>query len=214
MELFKIISDIYKKISHLSEAESLHLSHPLYQLAPSTVLGVRYLRLQNLIDQCPKHDNICNIIHFPRRIGFLSHMYAFLGLAPRKGKVALRVAKIGDRYWVEKGLTKLRLAILLRQERIAVKIIQYHYFDLKTRMGLEKDSEAAVARLACKNGRGYDYYTITPAQAEVLINRHRIPLEQPGMAAAQRAAGLENSENCASPGGSPAKTGKLYLVKK
>jgi hypothetical protein len=81
-------------------------------------------------------------------------------------------------------------------------------------MGLEKDSEAAVARLACKNGRGYDYYTITPAQAEVLINRHRIPLEQPGMAAAQRAAGLENSENCASPGGSPAKTGKLYLVKK
>lgn len=215
MMVFRTISGIFKKFSHLSEVESIHLSHPLYRLAPSTDLGVRQLRLQSLIEQGPKRDNVCNIVHFPRHNGFFKYIITFLGLTPRKEKVALQVAKIGNSYLVEKGLTKLKLAILLRQERIAVRIIQYDYFALKIRMGLEKCSKTDVVRLACKNGRGYDYYMITPAQVEVLINRHRVPSDAPGMAAAQRAAGLENRENCASLGeGTAKRSGKLYLVKK
>jgi hypothetical protein len=214
MQIKNIIAGVFEKLSLLENPEKIQNKYPLYWLASTTDLGVRQIRLRSLFERDSQHEGTCNVIRFPRVPKFLKFFLLFMGLAAKKDKATpIRVAKLGNCYYAEKGIKRLRLAILLNLECVTVNVVQYDYSSLKSRMRIHKSSNMDVIKLAGINGNGYDYYAITPAHIEVLIKRHKVQSEEPGLAAVKSVAGMEDRLNSGTENAAK-NLNKLYLVKR
>jgi hypothetical protein len=211
-----VFSGVLKRLALLENPEKIQNKYPLYWLAPTTDLGVRQIRLRSLLIGDSQYDNKCNVIRFPRAPKILKYFLSFLGLAAKKEQAApIRVAKLGNLYFVEKGIKRLRLAILLNLEYVTVNLVYYNYLSLKNRMRICKLTNINVIKLACPDGNGYDCYAVSPAHIEVLIKRHKVKEQndESGHTAIKSVAGMEpRSINEVLNGTN--NTNKLYLAKK
>ncbi|MFZ5651501.1 MAG: hypothetical protein ACOY4I_11690 [Bacillota bacterium] len=197
------------------EPAKIRNKYPLYWLAPSVDYKTRRIRIGSLLKSTSKHDRDNKTINYPIKTGIFKYLLPLLGLDPcEKKQVAVQIARLEDNFIVENGMLRLRLAMLLNLDCVAVRLREYDYLSLKKRMHIHRGPDINVAGVARKNGSGYDYYGISPAQVEVLTRSYRVPLADQVMQTAQESVAGMAQEMCNGDREVVQKHKKLVLIKK
>ncbi len=161
-------------------------NYPLYWLAPTADQKIRRISTESLLRSAQKHGGKNNVIKYPAITGIYKKLLPLIGLAPwKKDSAAIRIARLKDSVFIEKGALKLKLAFLLKLECVTVNIREYDYISLTGRMHIQRKKDIDMAGVARIDGTGHDYYGISPAHAEVLIRNHRVTLTEQALPAAQ-----------------------------
>lgn len=165
--------------------------YPLYWLAPAVNHRVLRIKVGGLLKNTPKPGLGNKTINFPIKTGVLKYLLPLLRLDTcRKKPVAIHIARLEGNLFVEKGLIKLRLAVLLNLDYVIVSLREYDYPSLRKRMYIHRGAGIDVAGVARINGSGYDYYGISPAHVEVLTRSHMVPLSGQVLSTAQESEQL------------------------
>lgn len=153
--------------------------YPLYWLAPAIDRGIKRVRLSSLLN-CKEHELDSKIYYYSRISKLLVMMLSFFGLRQREGKEPLvSLVRIEGRYIVEKGHYRIRLAAFLNRDHVLARVIEYDYASLKKRMLIQLNVYGGIVGVAGAEKGSCSYYGVSPENAEVLISRHKVPVEKP-----------------------------------
>lgn len=154
--------------------------YPLYWLAPARDLGVRRIRVSSLcslVGAAAKCAHDSNIYHYPKLCRIVKYVLMALGLEAKGQKEpAIKVVKIGGKYFVERGHRFLLLAKALNLDYVSVRIMEYCYENLKRNMQVLKYPDLEIVAIAAGQKGSYNYLGVSAENADVLLKQHRIPL--------------------------------------
>lgn len=155
---------------------------PLYWLAPVVDLGVRRVRLSCILSGGDGHGVNSKLYLYPRISKPLVLILPILSLPLLKrlnGKEPpVRLARIEGRNVIEKGHYGIRLAAFLNREYVLARVMEYDYASLKKRMFVQLNMYGGIVGVTGEEKGTCSYYGVCPENADVLINRHNVPVEK------------------------------------